>query len=151
MGLFDFLKSKASSSDKPGKSELENQIRAIDTLKDIFQTSSFMRGLGAGRADKMAGVMASYKCIFVYFYDNVFHYGSAGQFLYAEDQVRYTLTSAALSSVGTRGRILSELPANWQDTLNTINLLENAESVRIGAIRHEVDSIERSIRFFSKS
>ena len=149
MGLFDLFKKKSSAADI-GKEELESQIRALDKLSKVFHNSPFLRAQGMGRSDKMASVLLSYKCIFVYFYGTVYDYGDPLQFIGNDEGRRFILTTQGLEQPATRSNILSALPSNWQDTLNVITQLRRAEPREFDALQDEIDGIGNSIGIFSR-
>ena len=150
MGILDFLKKKSSPAKDISKDELEKQIRALDRLSQIFRNSPFLKVQGAGRSEKMASVLVSYKCIFAYFYGTVYDYGDPLQFIGKDEGIRFLLTTQGLEQPATRGNILRALPANWQDTMKVVDSLRIAEPVEFDAIQSEIDGIGRSISIFSR-
>lgn len=155
MELFNFFKktpqNPQKSSNTISKDILEKQIKFFDTLSQMFLESPSLRSTGGGRTEKMVSIMAAYKCIFVYFYEVEFRYGSHTQFLSIQELSKYLLTKMGLDDDLSRENILINLPSNWQDCLVVLNSLNHEESFQNSYIKNEIDLITNSMNKFSKN
>lgn len=133
------------------KDQLTRQIKAFDELSRIFLRSATLRSTGGGRCEKMADIMMSYKCVFVWMYANYYRFGDADSFI-SDIKERYVLTSMGMYDSTSREGILSNLYANWQDSLRTINIMRMIpeDNKALSLIDEEIDGISNSILSFAK-
>lgn len=150
MGIFNWFK----RNQKISKTDLEEQIYCLDKLAKIFLNSETLRMTGMGRCEKMAGVMQSYKSIFVHFYENEFHYGNSEKFISESEKARYILSSCSvLSDKHSRMMCLSQLPNNWKESLLPIKILmdDPFDGPKLRKISKTIDGITNSINIISNS
>ncbi len=131
MGIFNFFNSKPQSSENGiGKQEFEQYINVLFSLRKAFASSKSLAGTGQGRSEKMVSVTTSYICILIYYYENVYHYGTANQFFSSDsDFSHYAQVGIALLNPSQRSQVVAGLSSNWADLMVTINLLTMDPSV----------------------
>lgn len=169
MGLFDFLlnnknaeqNSKSESALSTQKStqtypiskvNLEKQIKCLDNLGDIFFYSSALRATGVDRCEKMRSTFLSYKCILLHFYENVYNYGHAKEFLNDEGKIRYALTASNIPINYSSCDIVSTLPQNWPAILQSIAALKassESDYEKLAPFSVTINDITKSLEIIS--
>ena len=147
MGILSYLKKIFSPVPDVSKDELEEQIRALAKLSQIFRNSPYLIAQGTGRNEEMATKLALYKYVFAYYYGTVYDYGDPNDFFDDVEGLRFL---GFVVTIERDRNIMRDLLSSWPDTRKEIDSLRMEEPAEIDALQDEIDCIGKSIEFFSR-
>lgn len=134
------------------KESFQRAITTMSKMADIFKRSTGIKASGGGRNQKMVSIMYSYASILGYLYENTYAYGDYSALANQEMQIKYALTSLALSDMENRKEIIKQLANNWSDVLTTAVGVQNensSEGLQMLNLQQDIDFVTRVVETIS--